>query len=74
MQNGTYSAESISISVFSDDGSGRYDFECVGGTTLIPTISNSVASVSNLVCSSCNFTADDPCETSEWLYSDCCVS
>lgn len=65
VHNGTHAAQSISVSVFSDDGDIRYDFQCVGGTTLIPTLSIAVTNVSNLVCSSCDFTANDPCETSE---------
>ena len=34
---------------------------------MLTLISNSVAKVSNLVCSSYNFTADDPCETSKYI-------
>lgn len=71
--NGSY-AESISLSVFHDDNSSndmRYDFQCVGGNTLVPTISSDVSSTSNPACSSCNFTADNPCDTSEYACYKC---
>lgn len=77
--NGTY-AESISISVFyNNEGSGddninmRYDFQCVGGTTLIRTPSDHVSNESNLACTSCNFTAANPCEASEYVCLDVCT-
>ena len=62
VRNGTY-AESFSISVFRDDvnDSMRYDFKCVGGATLIPTLSEFVSDVSNPACASCNFTMEQPC-------------
>jgi len=71
--NGTH-AEFISISVFNDDGIGsstyddgdmKYDFRCVGNTTLIPTISDAVSNISNPACHSCNFSAADPCVNSK---------
>ena len=70
--NGSY-ARYISLSVVSDDSadSVRYDFQCVAGGTLIPTISNSFSNTStpgvNPFCSSCNFAADDPCIESEYI-------
>lgn len=71
-------AESISISVFykQQAGSGdtffdvRYDFQCVGNTTLVPTPSSYVSSTFNHACTSCNFTAADPCVESEYICYD----
>ena len=63
----------ISLSVVSDDiaDSMRYDFQCVGGGVLIPTLSDSVSNTAtpgiNPACASCNFTADDPCVGSEYI-------
>ena len=72
VHNGTR-AQSISISVFSDNDSMRYDFQCVGGTTLIPTLSELASNVSNPACSSCNFTAEDPCVGSKCVCVCACV-
>ena len=66
--NGSY-AESISLSVFHDNPSNdmRYDFQCVAGNTLVPTLSSDVSNTSNPACSSCNFTAAEPCDTSKFM-------
>lgn len=63
-------AEAISISVFyNQSGSGdvRYDFQCVGGTTLVPTPSSNVSTTFNHACTSCNFASDKPCVESEYI-------
>ena len=67
-------AEAISISVFYiQSGSGdsygdvRYDFQCVGGTTLVPTPSSNVSYVSNHACTSCDFAIAEPCMKSEYI-------
>ena len=64
--NGTY-AQSLSISVFRDNVNDnmRYDFQCVGGTTLIPTLFEVDSNVSNFACASCDFTMEQPCIGSE---------
>ena len=70
--NGTH-AEAISISVYyssqlgSGDDSLRYDFQCVGGTTLIPTLSRHVSNIANPACTACNATAAEPCEAREYV-------
>ena len=67
-------AEAISISVFYiQSGNGdaygdvRYDFQCVGGTTLVPTPSSNVSNVFNHACTSCDFSINEPCEEGEYI-------
>ena len=65
--------KAISISVYyssqlgSGDDSLRYDFQCVGGTTLIPTLSRHVSNITNPACTACNATAAEPCEEREYV-------
>ena len=74
--DGTH-AESISLSVSRSGANNsrsdlRYDFRCVDGSTLIPTLSNLFSNVSmaNPACTACNFTAADPCVESEYVCCD----